>query len=89
LHVPGAYAFVPAGAVKFLTPLERAEVDRAQTRRPKSETRKKPEARNPNDKHARDGSLRFGLRFSDFFRISIFGIRIWQSSAVETVLERR
>jgi hypothetical protein len=72
-----AYTFVQISAVKFLTPLERTEADRAETRRPKSEIRKKPEARNPNDNHAGNefSDSGFGFRISFGLRISEFGIR--------------
>jgi hypothetical protein len=45
-----------------------------ETRMPKSEIRKKPEVRNPNER-ADDKHPGFGTRVSDFFRISTFGFR--------------
>ncbi len=48
----------------------------AQIRKPKSEFRKKAEARNPNDRLACARFLRSGFRTSDFFRASALGFRI-------------
>ena len=45
-------------------------------RNPKSEIRKKPEARNPKGPAGRWNSA-FGLRISAFFRISDLGFRIY------------
>jgi len=49
-------------------------------RMPKSECRKKPEARNPKDRSDCVRPFRFEIRISDFFRASTFGFRISASS---------
>src|ERR1035437_2018771 len=59
-------------------PVSRAEaLTRAHKgRRPKAEGRKKAEIRNPNNPPARRADSGIGLRPSDFFRVSGFGIRV-------------
>ena len=63
---------------------KREKQEEGKGRNPKSEIRKKPEARNPNGQAAPISPVfpilpevrRFGFRISGFFRISDFGFRI-------------